>query len=920
MKDTDLKRQLEGQLSEVNRTRQTPGPGEVESNGPLRRLFSAGPAAPQHPPAACPYLGLADDRDSRFSFPEGAHRCYVAEAEDAIPLEHQVTYCFSRQHPTCSRFGQAPAGPEPASPEIRQTSGPDSEEAGFLSPGRVLLWGLALALAVFTVAYYARAYLPGQPATEPTPQAASGLFATPSPTPPAEVFTVTGPTPTPAFLAAPTAIPTPVPGGRIYTLSPAAADIGWVVSGEERGNHFGDSYLYSGIFEGQVYHGAFQFDLSSIPRGAPIHSASLHLTGLRDDRLGEGGVWTLRLLTPEVDQGWRRRDYQAIFNAPTLQTLNPILGNQDLAVGRPNIFELSSMQVRLLEQRIVDDEDPAVSFRLDGPLVGSDNLFAWDTGYGPQSLGNAVVLFLNVGPPPATPPPYDYVVVTSTPTPENVVTAAAIALQMTAEATRIGTATPPPPNMVTATPIPDNLVITATPTPENAATAQALAALATAYALTTGTPTPIPANAVTATPTASATPTPTWVLITATPTPESVLAAATMSAAATVQTRQHGTPTPLPSNWVTPVFITPTPTPANRATAQARAVLATAQAFTTGTPTPLPPNAVIATPMPYVLITATPTPESVLAAATLSAAATTQAHQVGAPTPLPSNWVTPVVITATPTPANRATAQALAALATARAFTTGTPTPLPPNVVTATPTPIFIVLDGQYPPLTPSPAPTFQPGPVPAALIGKIAFKSDRSGQEEIYVINPDGSGLALLSDRWPYDLARQADAYSADGRFRVFTKEAIRYGTAGDRIDAPALFWYDAYYRVERQLTLFGTGLAYDGAWSPAAERIAFVTNDSQNDEIWVVNRDGSGLRQLTQNDWAWDKHPSWSPDGRQIVFWSNRTGHGQIWVMDADGGNVYSLSRTEFNDWDPVWIKYPDVPEYEAGEGAGE
>ena len=53
---------------------------------------------------------------------------------------------------------------------------------------------------------------------------------------------------------------------------------------------------------------------------------------------------------------------------------------------------------------------------------------------------------------------------------------------------------------------------------------------------------------------------------------------------------------------------------------------------------------------------------------------------------------------------------------------------------------------------------------------------------------------------------------------------------------------------------------------------------------------------------------------DGAKIVFWSNRTGNWQIWVMDADGGNLYSLSRTGFNDWDPVWIKYPGISEFKA------
>jgi len=68
-----------------------------------------------------------------------------------------------------------------------------------------------------------------------------------------------------------------------------------------------------------------------------------------------------------------------------------------------------------------------------------------------------------------------------------------------------------------------------------------------------------------------------------------------------------------------------------------------------------------------------------------------------------------------------------------------------------------------------------------------------------------------------------------------------------------------------------------------------------------------------LTRDDYNWwDKHPSWSPDGAQIVFWSNRTGNWQIWVMDANGDNLYSLSRTGFNDWDPVWFKYPAMSEF--------
>ncbi|NJN94923.1 MAG: hypothetical protein HC875_12885 [Anaerolineales bacterium] len=121
--------------------------------------------------------------------------------------------------------------------------------------------------------------------------------------------------------------------------------------------------------------------------------------------------------------------------------------------------------------------------------------------------------------------------------------------------------------------------------------------------------------------------------------------------------------------------------------------------------------------------------------------------------------------------------------------------------------------------------------------------------------------------------------------------------------------------------MTQFGAGIAYGGVWSPVREQIAFVSTESQNDEIWVTNYDGSGLLQVTRDEYAWwDKHPSWSPDGQQIVFHSNRTGHNQIFVMNADGSSLYSLSRTGYDDYEPVWIKYPGVPVFEPDETEGE
>lgn len=107
------------------------------------------------------------------------------------------------------------------------------------------------------------------------------------------------------------------------------------------------------------------------------------------------------------------------------------------------------------------------------------------------------------------------------------------------------------------------------------------------------------------------------------------------------------------------------------------------------------------------------------------------------------------------------------------------------------------------------------------------------------------------------------------------------------------------------RQITNLDN-VCYDPVWSPDGYHIAFVSEHTGSDDIWMIGADGEGVRQLTKNDWEWEKHPSWSPDGQHIVYWSNKdTGHQQIWIMNADGSDQRNLSNNEYNDWNPIWIK---------------
>jgi hypothetical protein len=465
-----------------------------------------------------------------------------------------------------------------------------------------------IAAVVFAVLYF------GVPALGTFPRATATLLV-------AQATETLPPTWTPAPFATDTPMPTSTPpptpalappeGGMVYALKPYPHRVGWVASGEE-GNHLGESHIYAGTLDGEGYHGVFQFDLSSLTPGSSIYYATVELTGLDDQKLARAGAWALQMLAVEADLAWSVHTFDSIHQAPVFDTLSPVLSGSDLIAGKTQVFVLNASQRSELEKRI---SRGVVSFRIDGPSTSGQNLFGWDSGYGPETKGKGPILRLAAAlpatavdevPEPETPAP-TYVVITPAPTPANVLTAAARALTATALADANGTPTPLPPNWVTP------IIVTATPTPENEATATVRAAMATAVVVMTGTPTPTPGNVWTATPTA------TYVIITPTPTVENTLTAMADALTATAWATTTGTPTSLPPNWVTPIIVTATPTPENEATATAYSAAATAIAVLTGTPTPTPENVWTATPTATPEATSTPT----------------QAPPTPTPTPLP---------------------------------------------------------------------------------------------------------------------------------------------------------------------------------------------------------------------------------------------------------------------------------------------
>lgn len=192
---------------------------------------------------------------------------------------------------------------------------------------------------------------------------------------------------------------------------------------------------------------------------------------------------------------------------------------------------------------------------------------------------------------------------------------------------------------------------------------------------------------------------------------------------------------------------------------------------------------------------------------------------------------------------------------------------------------------------------------------GEIAFVSTRDGNEEIYVVDADGTNETRLTDEPGRDIHPM---FSPDGNRLTFTRRPLDGGVTEETIHVMDPMDVDpADGDGDNPIRLTpAPSPNFMSAYSPDGTQMVFLRQEppGSDNEIWVMDADGTNPKQLTDNTLV-ESRPVFSPDGKKIVY-ARRFGQtvpaGEIrqldvYVMNVKGSEPTRLTTSLGNDNNP-------------------
>ena len=184
----------------------------------------------------------------------------------------------------------------------------------------------------------------------------------------------------------------------------------------------------------------------------------------------------------------------------------------------------------------------------------------------------------------------------------------------------------------------------------------------------------------------------------------------------------------------------------------------------------------------------------------------------------------------------------------------------------------------------------------------KIAFQDSR----DIFTVNVDGSNRVNLTNG---QFENYEPSWSPDGSRIAFS----RYGATNNYGEVYTMNVNGGDVWRITDSPIYTASISPD--WSPDSNRIAITAASDEIDRshLALVNPDGTNLQFiLYYNEFGFDiNQPKWSPDGMKLVFYSSGISNlvSQIWVINRDGGGLTQLTNSSPNNFHPDWQPLPAV-----------
>jgi len=160
-----------------------------------------------------------------------------------------------------------------------------------------------------------------------------------------------------------------------------------------------------------------------------------------------------------------------------------------------------------------------------------------------------------------------------------------------------------------------------------------------------------------------------------------------------------------------------------------------------------------------------------------------------------------------------------------------------------------------------------------------VYFASDRDGTLNLYRYDIAGKKTEQLTHstkwdvRWPSSDHASRIVYELDGELQVFDVNTRKDTRLAITVPNDGVAMRPSHYAVEKYIEGF--------ALSPKGERALFVARG----DVFTVPIEHGPTRNLTNSSNAHDKWARWSPDGIKIAFISDRTGEEEVYLVDQDG-----------------------------------